>query len=69
MPILRVRHPNITGRVFWIIPKGIPEYYNSQNIMKPESPMILDDQTVMYAPKSLWRVLHYEKDSDECWMV
>lgn len=24
----------------------------------------LDDQTVIYAPKSLWRVLHYEKDKD-----
>lgn len=31
MPIVRVRHPNISGRVFWIIPKAIPEYHNSQN--------------------------------------
>ncbi|MGL4567462.1 MAG: hypothetical protein ACRCU6_02905 [Fusobacteriaceae bacterium] len=70
MPIVRVRHPNITGRVFWIIPKAIPEYHNSQNIMKSENRLSynlsgdLDDQTVMYAPKSFWRVLHYENDTD-----
>lgn len=64
----RVRHPNITGRVFWVIPKGIPEYHNSQNIMKPEYRLSynlswdLVDHTVMYAPRSLWRVLHYEED-------